>query len=250
MSGPQSAWWAGVYRVTQGYGCTSFAFEGHNPHHPECAYWHDGIDYALPCRTPIVAGRACVVEAIDPPGYGPVGDSAAIRLGVGSLDVWLYHMNDYAVHVGQRLVAGQLIGHSGTRGYSTGCHLHFEVRPNGAPYRVDVNPLSIIVPSGAIGSPPLPAPVPKPSPSPVPAPAPLPVPAPSPSPSPVPEPLPSPQTPPVVVTDPTVAPVTVSPPAPPAPVTVPAPNVADRLGAAFWAELQQLLVELLRRHAS
>ena len=138
--GSQSLWWDSRYNVTQDYGCTDFAEEGHNPFHPECAYFHEGIDFGMPCGTPIYAGISCAVLAIDPPGYGPPGDSAAIAIQVLHHTLWLYHMHDYTVKVGQFLPKGTLIGHSGTRGYSTGCHIHFEVRPNGAPYRHSVDP--------------------------------------------------------------------------------------------------------------
>jgi len=38
------------------------------------------------------------------------------------------HMNDFAVKVGQIIKAGDLIGHMGTTGRSTGAHLHYEIR--------------------------------------------------------------------------------------------------------------------------
>jgi len=138
--GPQSSWWDGNYRITQDWGCTDYAPEGHNPFHPECKYWHEGIDYALPCGTKIYAGSYVTVMAIDPPGWG----GAAIQLRLSNYDIWLLHMNDYAVHVGQKLNPGDLIGHSGTRGYSTGCHIHFQVIPANGIYRKSVNPVPMV----------------------------------------------------------------------------------------------------------
>ena len=38
------------------------------------------------------------------------------------------HMNDFAVKAGQTVKAGDLIGHMGTTGQSTGAHLHYEIR--------------------------------------------------------------------------------------------------------------------------
>lgn len=45
------------------------------------------------------------------------------------------HMQSVAVGGGS-VSRGQVIGYEGTTGYSTGCHVHFEVYENGSP----VNP--------------------------------------------------------------------------------------------------------------
>lgn len=145
----ESHWWRGNFPLTQSWGCTDLVMEGHNAEHPECRYFHEGLDFALPCGTPIYAARALHVMDIDPPGYGGQGayavylhgsTNAAIQLGAVDHDIWLYHMHDYAVKKGDHLHPGDLIGHSGTRGFSTGCHIHFEVRPAGAAYRHSIDP--------------------------------------------------------------------------------------------------------------
>ncbi len=152
LHGPQTVWWDNAYPVSQPYGCTSFPVEGHNPHHNECPYFHEGIDFALPCGTPLYAGRQVWVVEIDPPGYGPPGNSAALHLrdmeDSPDWDIWLYHMADYAVSPKQLVGRNVLLGHSGTRGISTGCHVHFEVRPAGAPYRLSRDPRFLLFAPG------------------------------------------------------------------------------------------------------
>ena len=43
------------------------------------------------------------------------------------------HLSAYTVTAGQHVAAGTLVGFQGSTGNSTGVHLHFEVRQDGAP---------------------------------------------------------------------------------------------------------------------
>src|SRR5258708_8905757 len=67
---PQSVWWRGAYELTQGYGPTTFAGEPHNPNHPQYAHWHDGMDFGLPLRTPLYAGRDLFVVTVGIDEFG------------------------------------------------------------------------------------------------------------------------------------------------------------------------------------
>jgi murein DD-endopeptidase MepM/ murein hydrolase activator NlpD len=50
------------------------------------------------------------------------------------------HLSSISVSIGQAVSAGQPIGVVGTTGYSTGTHLHFEIRQNGA----HLNPMAFL----------------------------------------------------------------------------------------------------------
>lgn len=91
---------------------------------------HNGIDVGLPAGSPIHAaanGRVILVEWRS--GYGR---TVVLDHG-GGLSTLYAHQSAYAVSVGDRVLAGDVIGYIGCTGYCTGPHLHFEVREVGAP---------------------------------------------------------------------------------------------------------------------
>ena len=99
---------------------------------------HAGIDLKSgspnPCGQPEYAARAGTVLWVDPNLHG-FGNRMMIDHGLVqgvALQTAYYHMSGFAVHAGQKVAQGQLIGLSGDTGNATGCHLHFEVWMNGA----------------------------------------------------------------------------------------------------------------------
>lgn len=94
---------------------------------------HTGQDIAAACGTPIRAARAGVV--IDAGWNSAYGWRTVVSHGAvgGVLLTTTYnHQLDVRVEVGQRVAAGEVIGAVGSTGYSTGCHLHFELHVNAA----------------------------------------------------------------------------------------------------------------------
>jgi murein DD-endopeptidase MepM/ murein hydrolase activator NlpD len=104
---------------------------------------HQGVDFAAPRGTPIMAaGNARVAFVGWKGGYGRV-----VILDHGRGYTTLYgHMSRFGKeHVGQRIAQGSVIGYVGMTGLATGPHLHYEFRVNG----VHRNPLSITMPPPA-----------------------------------------------------------------------------------------------------
>jgi murein DD-endopeptidase MepM/ murein hydrolase activator NlpD len=99
--------------------------------------FHSGID--------IVASYGTLVKAADggqvvQAGYfGGYGNSVMVYHG-GGFATWYAHLSSINVSVGQMVDRGQVIGLVGSTGWSTGPHLHFEVRINGNPQ----NPLAYL----------------------------------------------------------------------------------------------------------
>jgi len=90
---------------------------------------HPGMDIGVPTGTPIRAadgGRVAIAGWV-----GGYGNYTCIQ-HTASLSTCYGHQSVLKVHVGQQVTQGQVIGLSGSTGHSTGPHLHFEVRVNGA----------------------------------------------------------------------------------------------------------------------
>ncbi len=86
---------------------------------------HGGIDIGAAYGTPIIAAASGTVEIASV--YGGYGNAVMINHGNG-LRTLYGHMSSIAVSQGQTVQAGQVIGLVGSTGWSTGPHLHFEVR--------------------------------------------------------------------------------------------------------------------------
>jgi murein DD-endopeptidase MepM/ murein hydrolase activator NlpD len=91
---------------------------------------HTGIDFAASIGTPIYAtADGKVVEvSVRFSGYGKMVE---IDHGFGYRTRYA-HMHDFAVHQGQNVKRGDLIGYVGNTGLSTAPHLHYEVLMNGS----------------------------------------------------------------------------------------------------------------------
>lgn len=92
---------------------------------------HLGIDYAAPTGTPVWAAASGTVVHRAP--SGGAGNMVILRHDSGLQTVYM-HLSKFAKGqaVGQRVNAKTVIGYVGTTGLSTGPHLHFGVKQNGA----------------------------------------------------------------------------------------------------------------------
>jgi murein DD-endopeptidase MepM/ murein hydrolase activator NlpD len=97
-------------------------------------YRHTGIDIATTYGSPIVAADSG--EVIFAGWWDGYGKAIVLDHGHGRSTVY-GHLSRIYPAVGTTVGKGQTIGLEGSTGYSTGPHLHFEVRINGVP----VNPM-------------------------------------------------------------------------------------------------------------
>lgn len=90
---------------------------------------HPGLDLAAPYGSAVVARSPGVVVAA---GWaGGYGNCVVIDHG-GGVQTRYGHLSRITVQVGQHVDPGSLLGAVGSTGLSTGPHLHYEVRVNGA----------------------------------------------------------------------------------------------------------------------
>jgi len=123
VPGPDSKNWSGKYGEQREGGKT-----------------HKGIDVPLPVGTPLKAVMDGVVSAAQSgSGARSYGLYVIIEHSGGKSTLYA-HMSKIMVKVGDNVTKGQIIGLSGNTGFSTGPHLHFELRVNG----VQTNPAAYV----------------------------------------------------------------------------------------------------------
>ncbi len=110
------------YTPNSGYGYRSSPISGGSE-------FHTGLDLKATLNTDVVAAESGTV--IYAGWRGGYGNCVIIDHG-GGMSTLYAHNNVLCVTNGQSVSKGQVISKAGTTGYSTGVHLHFEVRINGA----------------------------------------------------------------------------------------------------------------------
>ncbi|MCR4426592.1 MAG: peptidoglycan DD-metalloendopeptidase family protein [Firmicutes bacterium] len=115
--------WPTEGRVTSAFGWRTHPIFGDRR-------FHSGIDIAARTGTPVVAAAdGYVLYSGWISGYG----NTVILDHGGGLSTLYGHASSLAVSAGKAVLQGDLIARVGSTGFSTGPHLHFEVRDGGTP---------------------------------------------------------------------------------------------------------------------
>lgn len=111
----------GYYRISSPYGYRI---------HPitKTRRFHTGVDIPAPYGSKALAGANGKV--IFTGWKGAYGNTIIVDHGGGMASMYP-HLSGYLVKVGDQVTQGQAIGKIGTSGWSTGAHIHYEVRING-----------------------------------------------------------------------------------------------------------------------
>ena len=110
-------------RVTQLFGPSDLLLE---PPYGKYPHFHAGVDMAAPFGTTVMAAADGVVVAVGHSGVG-YGNYVVIAHGAGIMTLY-GHLLETDVVVGNAVSRGERIGLEGSTGWSTGAHVHFELR--------------------------------------------------------------------------------------------------------------------------
>ena len=123
-------------RLSSGFGMRKHPILGYNKK-------HQGVDFAAPTGTPIMAAGTGHIEFVGNNG----GAGKYIRIKhLNGYKTSYSHLSKYAsgIQKNVKVLQGQVIGYVGNTGLSTGPHLHYEVIFNGK----RINPMKMRLPSG------------------------------------------------------------------------------------------------------
>lgn len=116
-------WPIASYMITSEYGWRTHPIFG-------TARYHSGIDIGADYGEAVWASASGVV--VHSGWLGGYGKAVIIDHG-GGISTLYAHNSELTVGEGETVYQGQVIAHAGSTGYSTGPHLHFEVREYGEP---------------------------------------------------------------------------------------------------------------------
>lgn len=116
--------------LTSDYGMRKSPITGHY-------IFHDGVDFAAPAGTPVLA---CKAGSVEKTGWSEVYGNFIIIKHDASTRSFYAHLSTISVTAGDLVFSHGSIGKVGSTGLSTGAHLHFEIWIDGK----TVDPLSMI----------------------------------------------------------------------------------------------------------
>ena len=123
IAGLALSWPMSAFQITQVFGPTSVTLE---PALGPYKHFHTGIDISAPLGAAVMAAADGIVVAV---GHTTSGYGNYVIIAHGGGIATLYgHLLATKVRYGDKVVRGQVIGLEGSTGFSTGPHVHFELR--------------------------------------------------------------------------------------------------------------------------
>lgn len=118
--------------------------------YPGASKNHKGIDFPVQVGTPLYAAADGYVEVLRP-SKSQKGSGNFVRLQhAHGFESSFSHLSDFTVKTGDYVQKGDLIGYSGNTGFTTGPHLHYEIKFRGK--HIDPKPLFSYKPGSDISS--------------------------------------------------------------------------------------------------
>ena len=127
IAGLALSWPMSAFQITQAFGPSSVTLE---PPMGPYRHFHTGIDISAPLGTPVMAAADGIVVAV---GHTTSGYGNYVVIAHGGGIATLYgHLLATKVNYADKVGRGQVIGLEGSTGFSTGPHVHFELRVDNA----------------------------------------------------------------------------------------------------------------------
>jgi len=125
-------------RITRGFGCSGFptGVAGGSRCPSDQPYWHTGVDYSCYEGTPVFTPMSGALLHSTGTGYGNLARVILSEHGQ-TIQMYFAHLSSFAqsdfCHVRGMCNSGSKVGEIGSTGFSTGPHLHWEIRVNNVP---------------------------------------------------------------------------------------------------------------------